>query len=290
MPDWSPDGSKIAFGSNRDGNYEIYVMDHDGGHKRRLTNTAIDEYTPRWSPDGSLIAYGAGPHMEWEIYVMDSTGANIRRVTYSPPGITGINPDWQPVDSTAVPVYLTGLSYTQDGASVRLVWEVSEAAVPKDFRLMAGQGDWQRSVPVHATGQTNFEAVDDHPSLRAGGSIVYHLFALDDDGRWGLLRTETVNIEVPSAAARLLGVYPNPFNPQTTISFTVNFPQRVRIDIHDATGRKVTTLAEREYPAGDYRIFWDGRDGMGGEVSSGIYFLRFQAGKSKEFRKLVLVR
>jgi len=47
-PDWSPDGSKIAFYSNRDGNYEIYVMNADGSGQTRLTsNTAIDE-EPDW--------------------------------------------------------------------------------------------------------------------------------------------------------------------------------------------------------------------------------------------------
>ncbi|MFQ5874860.1 MAG: TolB family protein, partial [Dehalococcoidia bacterium] len=49
-PAWSPDGTKIAFTSDRDGNWEIYVMDADGSNPRNLTNLPIGEYEPAWSP------------------------------------------------------------------------------------------------------------------------------------------------------------------------------------------------------------------------------------------------
>src|SRR5690348_14850117 len=50
-PAWSPDGSRIAFWSNRDGKSEIYVMNADGSDVRRLTNNLFDDYGPKWSPD-----------------------------------------------------------------------------------------------------------------------------------------------------------------------------------------------------------------------------------------------
>jgi hypothetical protein len=135
-----------------------------------------------------------------------------------------------------------------------------------------------------------FEAVDEHLDLRTGGSFSYNLYAIADDGGWDLLRAEVVEIEPPSAAARLVKVHPNPFNPETTISFSVTVPQVVRIDIHDAAGRRVTTLANRRYPAGDFDVRWDGRDATGRGVASGIYFVRFAAGKTTESKKLVLLK
>src|SRR5262249_7886288 len=57
MPRWSPDGSKIAFQSNRDGKYEIYVMDVDGANVKRLTNNQANDTDPAWSPDGKKIAF-----------------------------------------------------------------------------------------------------------------------------------------------------------------------------------------------------------------------------------------
>lgn len=56
-PTWSPDHSQIAFVSDREGDFELFVMNGDGSDVRRLTNTAGDETSPAWSPDGSQIAY-----------------------------------------------------------------------------------------------------------------------------------------------------------------------------------------------------------------------------------------
>ncbi len=58
-PAWSPDGTRIAFSSYRDGNYEIYTMNPDGSDVIRLTNTETAEGEPAWSPDGGSIAYAA---------------------------------------------------------------------------------------------------------------------------------------------------------------------------------------------------------------------------------------
>ena len=49
-PSWSPDGTKIAFASGRDGNDEIYVMNADGSDQTRLTSDPADDYYPSWSP------------------------------------------------------------------------------------------------------------------------------------------------------------------------------------------------------------------------------------------------
>ncbi|MCI0710380.1 MAG: DUF5050 domain-containing protein [Chloroflexi bacterium] len=76
MPDWSPDGSQIAFVSYRDGNAEVYVMDSDGENITRLTTseTAKESY-PAWSPDGSQIAYASDSDGDFEIYVINTDGS-----------------------------------------------------------------------------------------------------------------------------------------------------------------------------------------------------------------------
>jgi Tol biopolymer transport system component len=65
-PAWSPDGTRIAFASAREGNLEIYTMssDGDGESVKRLTDTGWAEGDPAWSPDGSRIAYAAKLHMD----------------------------------------------------------------------------------------------------------------------------------------------------------------------------------------------------------------------------------
>ena len=82
--DWSPDGQKIVFRSNRDG-YDLYVMNADGSNVRRLTRGGSNG-TPAWSPDGSRIAFMSNRHSTPgapnEIYVMDADGTNIQRLPH----------------------------------------------------------------------------------------------------------------------------------------------------------------------------------------------------------------
>jgi Tol biopolymer transport system component len=106
---WSPDGSRIAFQSDRKGNADIYLMDPDGSHITQLTKdlfasfyylrSASDEQ-PAWSPDGSHLAFVSGrdngmmTYIDMNIYVMDIKGSNIIQLTGS--GSEESKPSWSP--------------------------------------------------------------------------------------------------------------------------------------------------------------------------------------------------
>jgi Tol biopolymer transport system component len=84
-PAWSPDGSQIAFTSERDnGDREIYVMNADGTGQTRLTNTPGFDENPSWSPNGKKIAFESTRDGNLEIYVMNPDGTNQVRVTNHP--------------------------------------------------------------------------------------------------------------------------------------------------------------------------------------------------------------
>ena len=91
---WSPDGTKVAFQSNRDGNEEIYLMNADGTSQSRLTNNSAGDNQPSWSPDGTKIAFYSNRDGSDGIYVMDAGGTN--QIRLSSNSTFDAVPSWSP--------------------------------------------------------------------------------------------------------------------------------------------------------------------------------------------------
>jgi TolB protein len=93
-PAWSPDGTRIAFYSERDGNAEIYVMRADGTAVTRLTNTRADEGYPAWSPDGRTISFDSDRDGNFDVFAMNPDGTNVRPLTRHP--ARDVSASWSP--------------------------------------------------------------------------------------------------------------------------------------------------------------------------------------------------
>ena len=93
-PTWSPDGSQIAFRSQRDGNDEIYLMNADGTCQVNLTNNPLSDWSPAWSPDGTRIAFARfyDNNAFTDVTVMNADGSGRQRLTTS----SGEYPAWSP--------------------------------------------------------------------------------------------------------------------------------------------------------------------------------------------------
>jgi flagellar hook assembly protein FlgD len=85
-------------------------------------------------------------------------------------------------------------------------------------------------------------------------------------------------------------VYPNPFNPQTTVEYLLLEDGRVQVAIYDARGSLVRRLVDQTMPAGEHRVTWNGLDGAGQPVGSGIYFVKLATGSGVDTRKMVLLK
>jgi hypothetical protein len=99
-------------------------------------------------------------------------------------------------------------------------------------------------------------------------------------------------VGLPSAAPATFRLYParpNPVATRTTLAFDLPAAAFVRAALYDVSGRLVRVLANEALEAGRHQRAWDRRDGTGGAVSSGIYFLRLDAGSHRSCQKIVVV-
>jgi TolB protein len=96
-PDWSPDGSRIVFERDRDGDFDfdVYVMNADGSDTRQLTDSPGFDGAAVWSPDGQYIAFSTERDGNYEVYVMDADGQNQQNVTNN--SASDHSPSWQPI-------------------------------------------------------------------------------------------------------------------------------------------------------------------------------------------------
>jgi phosphatidylserine/phosphatidylglycerophosphate/cardiolipin synthase-like enzyme len=98
-----------------------------------------------------------------------------------------------------------------------------------------------------------------------------------------------VNVEKSAAelpqTIRLIGNYPNPFNPRTTVGFELPARMRVELSVIDLLGRSVATLAEGEYGPGEYRVQWDGSS-----CATGVYYCRMRAGNTLSVLPMMLMK
>lgn len=99
-----------------------------------------------------------------------------------------------------------------------------------------------------------------------------------------------VDGDVPAVKNDLAQNRPNPFNPTTTIQFSLEQRSQVSLKVYDVSGREVRTLENRALPTGQYNVTWDGTNNSGQAVTSGIYFYRLDAGKFESTKKMVLLR
>lgn len=102
------------------------------------------------------------------------------------------------------------------------------------------------------------------------------------------------SVEDPSdrlpSATRLASIYPNPFNPSTTIAFDLATDGRVDLAIFDVRGRLVSIVESAPMSAGRHQTIWHGQDREGRGVPSGTYFCRLIAGGQTQTMKLLLAR
>ncbi len=105
------------------------------------------------------------------------------------------------------------------------------------------------------------------------------------------IATGVASAPAPRALARGIDrCRPNPFNPRTTVTYRMSEPGEASVRIYDVAGRHVKTLVDCPVPAGSHDVSWDGKSEWGRDATSGVYFVRFEAGEFRQVRPITLVR
>lgn len=161
-PTWSPDGVRLAFASNRDGNAEIYVVSASGGSEAvRLTNNPAQDTLPVWSPDGTKIGFTSDRDGNREIYVTDANGSNPTRITNNP--AYDYDPDWQQLEPrAALPPTLATLQFS--AIIYRAPEQGTQTTPPMATVTVTRLGDVSREASVDYTTR---DACNDTPGAPA---------------------------------------------------------------------------------------------------------------------------
>jgi photosystem II stability/assembly factor-like uncharacterized protein len=190
-----------------------------------------------------------------------------------------------------------------------LHWSRGPSPVTENLRAVEYSSNNASHVYAVGNNGTIIKSTDDGISwMQQESRTTQHLygvfFYLDDNNGWvvgdsgtilrthdgGAANTNVGTVSIPSSYQEITlnPNYPNPFNPITTISFTLPHAGEVKLAVYDVLGRNVGKepfASSSVYSAGEHRVTFDGAD-----LSSGIYFVRMEAGKMVQTRKMILLR
>ena len=306
---WSPDGTLLAFHSNRAvleggavGKYNIYIADmttRKPGVKQWAV-TALDDASnrrPRWSPDGTLILFESDRDGDTELYTIDTEGKNLKQLTnndktdkdaeWSSGGIAfvskrdGNNEIYRMDPDGGVQTNLT--NNPKDDSDPK--WSPNGRKI-----LFSTRRDGDREVYVIDADGGNVQNLTNDPGKDVSGSWnpVFFLRPVEPQQKHFTTLGEVKRTS-------LLQNYPNPFNPETWIPYHLAEDASVVIKIYNVKGELVRSIEVGKQAAGTYQsreqaVYWDGRNQQGQPAASGVYFYQLSAGDFSQTRRMVVMK
>ncbi|MBK6913953.1 MAG: T9SS type A sorting domain-containing protein [Ignavibacteriales bacterium] len=186
-----------------------------------------------------------------------------------------------------IPVELTSFSAKVINNSVSLDWSTATEVNNSGFDIerKSANSDWGKIGFVAGSGTTTEErSYSYRDNSLQSGSYTYRLKQIDYNGQFEYSNEVEVVINQPMEYS-LDQNYPNPFNPSTTIRFSLPEASIVKIKVFNALGEEVASLADKLYEPGSHEIIFNAVD-----LTSGIYFVRMEAGAFISTKKITLMK
>ncbi len=189
---------------------------------------------------------------------------------------------------TYVPVELSSFNAKTTSDGIKLSWKTSSETNNSGFEIQrkyVNQKDWQKLGFVEGSGTTTESKSYSYTDKNLNnGSYQYRLKQIDYDGSFKY--SDEVNINYSMIIDfELAQNYPNPFNPETTIKYAIPNSGKVLLKVYNVLGKEVITLVNEVKEAGEYEVQFNA-----GELSSGVYFYKIEAGEFSKIRKMILLR
>jgi hypothetical protein len=271
--------------------YEVYRRDAAAPATSSQYPDAQALRAPGWTFVGSMPAHGEPGYAIDSPTIGDSTIAlgdyrsvfRIRAATANPGVFYYSAPDSGCSIDNVAPGMPLNVMYNNH----RMIWGESTA---KDFDYYSVYGSNTSSFGTATLiGYTTMDRFD----ASASPHVFYFITATDFSGNEGnpaVVNTLSAVNGAPASCVLSISAYPNPFNPTTTIRYTVPSKGHVGVAIYDARGARVATLFDGERSVGAYTVHWNGRAARGAPVSSGVYFARITHAQGTKSYKMILLK
>jgi agmatine deiminase len=273
-----------------------YKIDNGNFNTLIMTSAGNDNYF------AVIPALASGSEISYYIHAADESGhsTNHPLIGEFEPHVFTVSGNQNPAELVVDPT-----SFTLEMATGEILIEVMEMSniggLPMDFTITES-ADWLSIDPsigtLNAGASTSIELTFDTAGMTAGNYSVDMIINDDREETIVLIdltvtSTSTQN-DVIFSKTELLGNYPNPFNPETTIKYNLQNNADVALEIYNIKGQLVRALVSTSQEAGLHSVVWDGKDSNGTDVSSGIYFSNFGANTGNSdytsVKKIILLK
>jgi len=280
LPSGYPEGRRIwinvkAYDINNNLVYESGAYDDASGVLTKDADIKVYEIKPGISPGlGTALGVQSGVSFH---FVLNDTVFSDNRIPCR--GYTYAN--FEAIQSPPV-------AYTYPDSQY---WDETTYALPPEANFV------EVALQYQSTSKEYIEFLRDENVTNTLGQELYDSWVLQGKAPPVTMVSDFTNLvitgagdDTPTTVTALYPNAPNPFNPTTSIRYSLKERQRVSIRIYDVAGRLVRTLVDESRPAGVQKVAWHGRNDHGQAVASGVYFIEMRTDNFRRIQKAVLLK
>jgi len=213
-------------------------------------------------------------------------------------GTPEVDVDYYTADDILIPVELTTFAARSHKGKVTLNWTTQSETENFGFHIYRNSvenGDYKKINQQIIQGIGNSNKANTYTytdqDVKAGNIYYYKLADVDFNGNTTFHGPISVTVEALTPAKYALEQsYPNPFNPETAINFSIKEAGKVSLKIYNLQGQVIQSLVDEEKLAGSYSIIWNGTNDQGVRVSSGTYLYTLKVNGFEDTKKLTFMK